>query len=465
MNFVLINPPDKDNRKIMRNFDCATESKGNYLYQPYDFLLLSSKIKEEHLTFYDCIAEGISKEKLFENFNTLRPNPMFIISIAQTSYAQDQIFINEVKEMFPDSLIIVFGDIFFDQFIEEELINSVDLILSDPFTIDLYKTYEIGKDQAALLELEGVWHKEVYNRSDLKAPKKFSITSPLHSSFLNKSYRWPFSRYFKYTTVFTAWGCPYSCSYCIMKRFPNVYRDADEIIEELKIIKNQNIREIYIGDRSFGLPRNNIISLLNKMILNKFNFSWSTYFHPNQYDPELLNLMKQSGCHTVIIGIESSDIEFLKNFGRHTKKDKLSALISHAKELGISICGDFIIGLPGQSYQEVLKTIDLSINLDIDYASFNVAAPLPGSSIRENAIKSGQINKDFRGVDSLGKTGGLDSDQLTHEQIIELRNLAVRRFYLRPTYLLKRISKIRGIQHFWIQFQEGYELFKKSLKV
>ena len=201
------------------------------------------------------------------------------------------------------------------------------------------------------------------------------------------------------------------------------------------------------------------------MIAKDLTFSWSSYFHPNQYDPELLELMKKSGCHTLIIGIESSDLELLKSFGRHTKKDRLQSLITHAKKLGISICGDFIIGLPGQTYKEVLDTIDLSIGLDIDYASFNIAAPLPGSSIRENAIKSGQIPKDFRGVDSLGKNGVLDSNLLSQQEIIELRNLAVRRFYVRPRYILKRIRGISSFQHFWIQLSEGYELLKKTFKV
>ena len=449
----------------MRNFDCATESKGNYLYQPYDFLLLSSRVKKEDFALYDCIADKMSSTALFKKLNNYNSSPMFIVSIAQTSLGEDQEFLQELRSLFPDSIIAVFGDIFFDTYVEEKLIESVDLILSDPFTIDLYEAYRVGRNSEKLSQLEGAWYQNIYDRKDLKSPKEFTIKTPLHEEFLNTSYRWPFSRYFKYTTVFTAWGCPYSCSYCIMKRFPNVYRESDEIIEELEHIKKLEIKEVYIGDRSFGLPRNNVVSLLTKMIAKDLTFSWSSYFHPNQYDPELLELMKKSGCHTLIIGIESSDLELLKSFGRHTKKDRLQSLITHAKKLGISICGDFIIGLPGQTYKEVLDTIDLSIGLDIDYASFNIAAPLPGSSIRENAIKSGQIPKDFRGVDSLGKNGVLDSNLLSQKEIIELRNLAVRRFYVRPRYILKRIRGISSFQHFWIQLSEGYELLKKTFKV
>lgn len=97
-----------------------------------------------------------------------------------------------------------------------------------------------------------------------------------------------------------------------MSKFPNYYRSYDEIIEEMKEVASLGIREIYMGDRSFGLPLMNVMKLLQGMIDQRFNFSWSTYFHPNQYTPELLQKMKESGCHTIIVGIENSDQSTLK---------------------------------------------------------------------------------------------------------------------------------------------------------
>ena len=96
-----------------------------------------------------------------------------------------------------------------------------------------------------------------------------------------------------------------------LSRFPNIWRHYQEVLTEMEHIKKIGIEEIYIGDRSFGLPRKNVISLLKEMVERDYGFSWSTYFHPNQYDPELFDLMVESGCHTVIIGVESADIKGL----------------------------------------------------------------------------------------------------------------------------------------------------------
>lgn len=459
-NILFINPPSKLGRKLIRNFDCATESKGNYLYQPYDFLLLSSHIKkDQNFLLLDSISDKLNKETVFAKTKEFSPS-LVIISIADSNWTEDINFVRDLRNTYPSLCIILFGDSFIDYKSVEKVKSISNGILHNPIEVNFTDILNHIKDE--WIELDGFVKPDSYTTKNLKTPKQVRMNLAQHSEFISTKYRWPFAQNYLYSTVFTAWGCPYSCSYCIMAKFPNYYREFSDVLNELTHIKELGLREFYMGDRSFGLPRNNVISLLNGMIKKKLNLKWSTYFHPNQYDPELLELMAKTGCHTIIIGVETSNFEKLKEYGRHTKKDKFFELLNHAKRLKINICGDFLIGLPGESREDILNTIDFSLELDLSFASFNVVAPLAGTSIREKAIEDGRISEDHHHYDSFGFSKVLGNGKLSGAELLKLKNLANRKFYLRINYLFRRIQNIKSCQQLVIQIQEMLQLFYKS---
>lgn len=463
MKVSFVNPPVHPYRKIMRNFDCATESKGNYLYQPYDMLLMSAKIPPLWpLSFIDCVAGNLDFNYVMNQLTQDEPE-IIVCALAATNWEQDLAFTRALREKFPEAYLLVFGDLFIEEPPCQAIAPLVDGIFTSPvmFSFETLATFK-NRSEFISSEHNGFRNSHFYNRSDLKTPTQIQLSDVRHHLFKHPKYKWPFSHHLSYTTIFTAWGCPYSCSYCILNKFPNYWRDANEIIEEMRKVKKLGFKEIYIGDRSFGLPLQNVLTLLDKMIDEKFNFSWSTYFHPNQYNAELLDKMKLSGCHTIIVGIESSDIPSLKQFGRHVRLDQFNALIVHAQKIGMTICGDFIIGLPGDTKDSILKTIQYSLDLKLDFASFNIATPLAGSSIRALAIKEGKMELGEEQFDSLGRNKIVSVSGICAGDILRLRNQAVLAFYLRPGYLLKRLLKTTSLEHLIVQALEGLSLFKKS---
>ena len=464
MKILFINPPLSNRRKIWRNFDCSTESKGNYLYQPYDFLLLSSRVPEDwSLTLIDGIADGLSKEMAIEKVEVCDAD-VIVMAMAETSWTDDVKFLHALRSIYRDRLIFVFGDLLIEDYAASEVNEIVDGVLVSPFKVDFKDL--LGHSRKTFAEefsdIRGFRTDDYYDRRDMKRPECIDLGLPRHEIFLHSQYRWPFARYYKYTTIFTAWGCPYSCEYCILSKFPNIWRPYQEVLTEMEHIKKLGIKEIYIGDRSFGLPRDNIIPLLKEMISRNYGFSWSSYFHPNQYDPELFDLMVESGCHTVIIGVESADIKGLKRFKRNMNVSKFESLLKHAQRRGVDICADFIIGLPGESLEDIENTLSFSLNLNVQFASFNIATPSPGSSIRRNAIEDGRIDLSDHHYDSFGSVNTLSSDKVEGEKLVALRNRGVRDFYMRPSYIFRRLMKIRSWQHLAIQASEAMQIFKRS---
>ncbi len=453
---ILINPPTPKGRKFTRNISCAAESKGNYLLKPIDFTVLSGTLKEKyHVEFMDLVSSPISVESAVNKIKMANPS-FVVLAMIDAIFSNDLAFLVELKSKLPELRIFVLGDAFIEDENCTKAAPYIEDIIVEPFRVQIDSFQPFAKDKS------GLRNKETYSKVN-KTPSKFEIPIPMHELFDDKFYRWPFSKEARYATVTTVWGCPYACSYCTVSNFPVHIRSVDNIINELEYIKSLKFKEIYITDFSFGVPLKRTIRLLEEMINLKFNFSWSTYFHPLQYNKNLLLKMKEAGCHTIIIGIETTDINILKKYSRNQNLLKIEELINFCHTINIKVCGDFLIGLKEQNKNEIQENIETSIKLKLDYASFNIVAPLPGTIIKEEIKKSSFLKDEHAYYDSLGREGVIELGSWSKEEILSLRDSSVKRFYFRPIFLLNTIFKSRNIKSVFYQGIEFVHLIWKTI--
>jgi radical SAM superfamily enzyme YgiQ (UPF0313 family) len=374
----------------------------------------------------------------------------------------DIAFLKALRNAHPDVPILCLGDALLERSNLSDALEIADGAISSPLT---FRPELITEWSRSFISTHGA-ALGLNNFADSKERKRVTLGRPLaprHELFLHPRYRWPFSRHRRYTSVTTTWGCPYSCSYCTASNLPPLYRPAEEILTELRAIKRLGVREIYFADKSFGIPQENVRKILHGMVAERFDFSWSSYFHPNQFTPEVLEMMKAAGCHTIIIGIETRNLNRLRAMGRVISEEKLDSLLKHADRIGLDVCGDFIIGLPGEKEDDVRGSLAYALSLPLAFASFNIATPLPSTSIRREQIQAGRMSGHDHHFDTTGLSRILPTDHLSSSMLLELRDDAVRRFYLNPAYLLRRIRRIRSLEHFLIQAQEALEIIRKTL--
>jgi len=121
--------------------------------------------------------------------------------------------------------------------------------------------------------------------------------------------------------------------------------------------------------------------------------------------------------------------------------------------LQIHVCGDFIIGLNSDE-AAVKRLVQFAQTLRLDYASFNIFTVLLGSMVREELVREGKFDPYTLGYDTSGTFGVSDA------RLVRLRNLAVRKFYLRPGYLLHRVMAIRSFPELRIHCEEMLTMLK-----
>jgi len=462
MKILLVIPPSPGHRKIMRMIDCSHEAKANYLWQPNDFMIITSLLTtEDEVFFIDGTADALPEE-VFLNSLKGTAGDMLFFALSSASWESDYYFFKKVKQLFPDIPTYVLGDIFLEKEYQTFILKECDGIIFYPYLLDLEKMRQV-KAGAGENPLPGVCTQK-YPEVLFKDKRVTYIKNgyPRHEVFLKRGYLFPFAKHFKFSTVTTMWGCPFSCSYCTDSKFAPFVRSYEDVLKELECLSGLGVKEIFFADKAFSFPYKNSFPLLKGMA-GRFKFSWSCYFQPALYDSQLLELMHAAGCHTIIIGIDSANHPSLGQYHRRVTDNNINDVIAKANQLNMNICADFILGLEHETEEDIIKTLKYALTLPIDFASFNIAAPLPGSHIRKKAVEEGKLKFGQEGFDTFGRGGILENENISMERLKALRRKGTVEFYLRPAYLWRRLRRTSSGEHFMVQFTMMLSMFGKNV--
>ncbi len=184
----------------------------------------------------------------------------------------------------------------------------------------------------------------------------------------------------------TSRGCVYKCVYCSVpqisgRRFRK--RSVDKVIEELRLAREQfGTSGFEIIDDAFNVDLRHCKKLCRALIDSGLDMSWScpNGIRVDRVDAELAGLMSESGCGSVMVGVESAVPEVLAAVNKGETVEDVEAGIRILQAAGIEVGGYFIIGLPGDSYARVERSLEFALSMGIR-AHFNLLAPYPGTEL------------------------------------------------------------------------------------
>jgi radical SAM superfamily enzyme YgiQ (UPF0313 family) len=176
---------------------------------------------------------------------------------------------------------------------------------------------------------------------------------------------------------------------------------------------------------------------------------WMANSRVDHVDQEVLAEMRSSGCIGVSYGVESGVDEILNNMKKGADAQQAREAVRLTKAAGIEVLTHIIFGLPGETIETINQTIEYVKELDPDYAQFYCAIPFPKTELEEMGKKNGWITTEDYAKYELNQPI-LNLPTLSSEQLQKARIRAYREFYLRPSYVFKRLRKI----HNWNDFQK-----------
>ena len=167
-------------------------------------------------------------------------------------------------------------------------------------------------------------------------------------------------RIFDYPVLLrTARSCPFHCSFC---NFPamagkHVVSELEVIERQLRFLHDKGVRFLVFIDDTFNVPLPRFKNLLRMMIRNRFEFDWMSFFRCSNADDETFDLMQESGCKQVFLGIESGDQTILNNMQKFAKLSKYREGIQKLNERGVKTYASIICGFPGETERTFKNTL------------------------------------------------------------------------------------------------------------
>ncbi|NNG06333.1 MAG: radical SAM protein, partial [Desulfobacteraceae bacterium] len=174
----------------------------------------------------------------------------------------------------------------------------------------------------------------------------------------------------KTLSVITSQGCHYKCRFCTYRRwFPKVhYKSLEVLKEELRRIQELGfVRHLRFADDNFTANPMRLKAVLKMMIDERFAITWSAFARANTITPEVVPLMRDSGCTFINMGIESGSRSILRNMDKGLDPDQADQAVRLLKEQGIYSLGGFIIGYPGETRKTFSESIDLIDKSGLNY--------------------------------------------------------------------------------------------------
>jgi anaerobic magnesium-protoporphyrin IX monomethyl ester cyclase len=246
-------------------------------------------------------------------------------------------------------------------------------------------------------------------------------------------------------TIVTSRGCPYQCIYCSKAVTGNFWRprSPENVIEEWrKLVVDLRATEIGVTDDVMTLDIKRAKAICRLLIEEGLNtVPWVTIhgIRADNTDLELFQLMKQAGCKRVGFGVESGNQRVLDIIKKGQTIDDVRQAFANARQAGLQTIGFFIFGLPGENEETMEDTIKLALELDPDLANFMIAAPYPGTALYNMVLEEGDLfSHDWSDFAIHDNKARFAIGDVTADLVERKWHEAYRRFYLRPSRLLRK---------------------------
>jgi radical SAM superfamily enzyme YgiQ (UPF0313 family) len=249
--------------------------------------------------------------------------------------------------------------------------------------------------------------------------------------------------------MITSRGCPFGCRFCDRSVFGRTYRKrsiencAGEIDE---LINRYGAREIKFFDDDIAIDREHLVGVAGIMRSLPRKTPWTCQMNAVHGDTPVFRDIRRSGCWQVLFGLESGDQRGLERLGKPASLEQSVRAVRAALAAGLRVRADFIVGTPGESLEDMDRTVRFAKDLNVDFAHFNKFMPFPGTDFHKELVRRGAVfDYDENWSDSDNSVVRFVPDGVDPVQYRRFLDRATRNFYLRPRYLVRRLLRIRTL--------------------
>ena len=449
--------------------------KESFTYPPMGIIYIATYAKKMGLTvkFIDSLIEGGTMEEIAQSI--IRENPKFVCFSIMTCQVHTAMKLAaRIKEVNKD-IKIIFGGSHIASTKDElfQFTKDVDYLMYGEAEKSFYELYN-AKTEEDLSKISGL----IYRSGDsIKTNPNVPIQNldelPFPDLSLTKlhAYNGYYVKSLPVATIMGTRGCPFRCTFC--DQFATMgrefrFRSPKNIVDELEYNnKTFGVRDFVFKDSTFTCKKDWVYAICKEIIDRGLKINWSCNTRVSMVDAPLLKAMKDAGCYMIAFGIEAGTQHVLNMMKKGTTVEQAYKTTSLCREAGIETTGYFMIGNPGEKEEDALKTIELAKEIDLDYATFGVTIAYPNTEIyfwalENNCLSDRQWYMKETDTDIVGTReingGAMGRPDFPLERQLDLCKKANKEFYFRPSYIIKKISKIRSFSDFTRNLRAAAEI-------
>lgn len=462
MKIAVIEPQLESRSNVIRDVIygcwCGGKRIGGATVPPFEQLTIATILQADghEVVFVDAQAEQIGFEEVVQRVNGAQ---LAITSTSVMTMRGDASYVRRLKERIPGLRIAAYGS--HPTFLPEDTLKKgIDFAIQrEPEWVlrDLARCLDKG-DEAGGRAILGVATLE--DGGALKKNPRYPFIEDLDEipainvSFLPKDvvYFNPIVRNLPYITVSSSHGCPAKCNYCTAPFFHGTrtrFQSAPKVLADIEYYLSQGIREIYYRDETFTADRQRVIEICQGIIERDLRFTWICNARVDTVDREMLELMKQAGCHLIKFGAESGNQDVLDAIKKGITLEQTRDAFRWCNEVGINTHAHLMVGMPGDTINSMNDTLNLALEIEPTTVTFGVCTPYPGTPLfrdvvrKDASIGDGTDNAAMVRLHTEGDFNHLycSVDGSTLQQTVRR---FYRAFYLRPKYVIQMLMRIRN---------------------
>ena len=268
-----------------------------------------------------------------------------------------------------------------------------------------------------------------------------------------------------YLSIYTGRGCKSRCTFCLWPQTVGGHRyrtrSVGHVVEEIAWAQKAfpQVKEFFFDDDTFtdDLPRAEAIA----KELRKLGVTWSCNAKAN-VPRETLKVLREGGLRLLLVGYETGNQQILYNIKKGMRTDVARKFTKDCRELGITIHGTFIMGLPGETKETIEETIRFANEINPHTIQVSLAAPYPGTFLFDQALKNGWLDTSSAELvnDDGVQIAPLHYPHLSQTEIFNSVEEFYRRFYFRSGKIASIVGEmVRDPQMMVRRLREGVEFF------
>lgn len=444
--------------------------KRPWMQIPYTAAILTALLKDEFdFKLLDANAEDLSEEQCLTRLRDLAPD-LFLASGLSLEYSQQYTLAFELAKKAHPSCLTVFGGVFPTLMPQESMLDAnIDYAFLGHAEgrISTFLRAVASADLETLSASPGICFRNLSGATVVRPVESFisdmkEVVKPDYSlidvhtyvnhkcqDILNNSAGGANA------TIVTSFGCPYDCTFCASRTVSGrkiAFRPCEDVLSDIEyFLHGFDTRNFTIIDENFLADRRRVESILGAIIDRKYNITWQmANVAVCQLDDDLLELMHRAGCTAIAPSIESGCPRVLEQLiGKPLAiHEKAPAMVRKCKELGINITAHFVVGMPGETWDEIRQTFRYAEELDVDLVTFHIATPYPKTKLYEIALRDKLLPEDFSffSSDFYGTSRGfITTDQFTPFELMTLRSFEWDRINFSSAEKRRKIARMMNM--------------------